>query len=425
MTMSNAAFGLSIALGVLLPSFAVAAPPQDGPRSTSLTAAFSPPDPIVGVTKVTIAGTASAKAKVIDTSTFPDGSVHRFAATADASGAYRDGPFVLRQLGTYRDVLRDEATGAQTTLSYSGLGDFTVAVDPASATILAGAEAIFTLTFKSVSGFGGEVVPLAPESSEIPGAAISWSTSTVRVPPNGSASVRLTILTLLSTPPRPYTVTLEGKSGSVIHAVAPAVALTVAGPKPGTITAAMSPDNPIVGVTKVTIRGSATAGGGVTDITTFPDGSTHRFYTTATGAGTYADGPFVLRQLGTYHDILRDDSTGATAKISYQGAGDFSTSVETASRTVARGQEATFLVTFKSQAGFGGTIRPAAPNSSKIPGATAAWSAPVVTLRPGESGDSRLSIQTSADTPPGIYEITVQGTNGSRTHAAGIHLTVR
>jgi hypothetical protein len=412
-----------IACGLLLPSVALAAPSEN----PGFTAALSTASPTVGVTKVTVTGTASARARVIDTSTFPDGSVHTFSAKADATGAYTDGPFVLRQLGTYHDVLRDDATGASKTISYSGQGDFGMAVEQASRRVMAGAEASFTVTFKSLSGFGGTVVPLAPDVSQIPGAAVSWSAESVRVPPNASASATLTIQTLIRTPARRYEIVLQGSSGSVTHVVEPAVKLTVTGPKPNSITAALFPANATVGVTKVLVRGRATAGEGVTDISTFPDGSTHKFAVNATGAGTYAEGPFVLKQLGTYHDVLRDDSTGATTKISYHGVGDFSASVDDAKQTVARGQEAKFLVTFKSLSGFGGTIVPAAPNLPAVPGATAAWSAPSVTVRPGDTGSSRLSVQTSIDTPPGTYKFTVQGTNGSVTHAvsSGVSLTVR
>jgi hypothetical protein len=423
MTTLNTARTFSIAYGLLLPSMALAASSQN----PAFTAVLSPADPTVGVTKVTITGTASAGSSVIDTSTFPDGSVHEFSFKADASGAYTDGPFVLQQLGTYHDVLRDDATGASTTISYSGVGDFSTAVDQASRTVMAGAEATFTVTFKSISGFGGRVVPLALNASKVPGAAVSWSASPVRVPPDGSASATLTIVTLIGTPARSYKITVQGTNGSVTHVAKPAITLAVTGPKSNTITAALSPANPTVGVTEVRIRGRATAGEWLTDTSTSPDGSTHKFFIKATGAGTYAGGPFVLQQLGTYHDVLLDSATGASTEISYRGAGDFSAAVDDASQTVARGQEAKFLVTFKSLSAFGGTIVPTASNLSEIPGAAAAWSAPSVTVRPGDSASSRLSIQTSTTTPPGTYKIAVQGTNGSASRAAPsrISLTVR
>jgi len=437
MTIAKTAGMVLIALG-LLPAAALAAPP-----STGLTAAFTPASPTVGVTEVTIKGKASAGAKVIDTSTFPDGSVHIFTVKADAAGAYTDGPFVLQQLGTYHDVLRDESTGASTTISYSGAGDFSVAVDPAAATLTtaqgdfsigidpanatmrAGLEARLKVTFTSVGGFGGELVPQLPASSEIPGAAVTWSASRLRVPPNGSVTAVLTILTLVGTTPRTYPIAPQGTSGSVTHALEPAIDLKITPTPPGTITAMFSPDHPIVGVTKVRIQGRATPGQAIVDTSTFPDGVRHDFFVSVTGGGTYDDGPFVLRQLGTYHDVLLDGATGATTEISYQGVGDFRAAVDQTSQTVARGQEAKFQVTFKSVAGFAGTIKLAVTDLSKIPGATASWTQPAVTVRSGDSIAAGLTIKTSTATPAGTYALTVQGTNGSVTHASDISLTVK
>jgi hypothetical protein len=436
MTIAKTAGTVLIALGLL-----TAAPTP--PPSTGLTAAFSPASPIVGVTKVTITGTATAGAKVIDTSTFPDGSVHIFTVKADAAGAYTDGPFVLLQLGTYRDVLRDDATGASTTISYAGTGDFTIAVDPAAATITtaqgdfsigvdpanatmrAGLEARLKVTFTSVGGFGGEVVPLLPASSQIPGAAVTWSSSRLKVPPNGSATAVLTILTLVGTTPRTYPIAPQGTSGSVMHALDPPIALNITPPPPGTITAMFSPDHPIVGVTEVRIQGRATPGQAIVDTSTYPDGVPHDFFVNVTGAGLYTDGPFLLRQLGTYHDVLLDGATGAKIELSYQGVGDFSAAVDRTSQTVAQGEEAKFQATFKSLSGFAGVVKPAVPDLAKIPGATASWSQPAVTVRSGDSIAAGLTIKTSTATPAGTYTLTVAGSNGSVTHASDISLTVK
>jgi hypothetical protein len=415
MTRKKIAGTLLIALGHLLPAAA---------RSEDVTAALSPADPVVGVTRVTITGRASAGAKVTDISTFPDGTIHAFSSMADAAGAFTDGPFVLQQLGTYHDVLHDTATGASTAIAYSGTGDFRVAVDPPGATITTGGQMRFDVTFTSVGGFGGEVAPQLPESSAPPGAAISWSAPRVKVPPNGSATAVLTILTLISTPPGVYAMDAQGTSGSVTHAVEPAIALTVTPPEPGTITATLSPARPIVGVTAVRIQGRATAGQQVVNTSTFPDGNAHQFVARVSGAGTYSNGPFVLRQLGTYHDVLLDGATGATVEISYQGTGDFSAAVERAGASIAPGEEATFTVTFKSLSGFAGAVTPAVPDVARIPGATAVWSSPAVTVRSGDSIAAGLVIKSSADTPPGTYTITLQGSNGSVTHAVPCTLTV-
>jgi hypothetical protein len=221
----------------------------------------------------------------------------------------------------------------------------------------------------------------------------------------------------------------------VTHAVAQPIVLTVTPREP--ITATVSPDRAIAGVSEVRISGRAAAGQLVINTSTFPDGVAHEFVATVSGAGTYTQGPFVLQQLGTYHDVVRDTATQATIEISYQGVGDFSTSVDRMSATVARGEEAKFEVTFKSLSGFGGNVRAAVPDLSRITGATASWSSPAVTAPNGESamttvpsGDSisvGLTIKASSATPPGTYKINVQGTSGSVTHTAPseIELTVK
>ena len=408
---------LMMALGLLAPSAASAA---------NVTGALSPADPIVGTTKVTIAGMATAGATVVGTSTFPDGTVHAFSAKADDAGAYKHGPFVLWQLGTYHDTIRDSVTGATTTISYAGAGDFRIAVDKPDATIVTGDHVRFKVKLTGVGGFGGEVTLQRP--AVVPGVHIFWSSSLLRVPPNGSATAILNVMTLNHARPDVYQVAVQGASGSVTHALAPAIVLTVQPPPPRTITATLSPDHPVVGVTEVRIAGRATAGQDVIDASTAPDGITHAFGFSVGGAGTYSDGPFVLQQLGTYHDVLRDSATGAKVEISYQGVGDFSTSVDRTSATVARGEEAKFEVTFKSMSGFAGTVTPAVSDLSRIAGATASWSAPmvgtgswslpVVTVRSGDSTAVGLAIKTSSATPPGTYKINVQGTNGSVTHTA-------
>ena len=111
--------------------------------------------------------------------------------------------------------------------------------------MMAGLEARLKVTFTSIGGFGGEVVPRLPASSANTGSAVTWSSSLLKVPPNGSATAVLTILTLVGTTPRTYPIAPQGFSGSVTHALEPAIGLTITPPPPGTITAMFSPDRPI------------------------------------------------------------------------------------------------------------------------------------------------------------------------------------
>jgi hypothetical protein len=392
-----------------------------------ITAVLSSPDPVAGVTKVRVLGTASPGARVTHLSIFPDHTAHSFILTSDSAGVYRGGLFVLEELGTYRDVVTDEVTGASATLSYGGTGDFGLTVDSPDQEIKTGEEAKFILTVTSRNRFGGVVVPQANASTAIPGAIFTWSTPRLRVKPGGSALAILRIRTLIETPAGTYRIDVSGSSGSVAHSLDPGLSLAVDPPPPGTITAVFSETHPIVGSTMVTITGKASPGQLVVDTSTFPDGIAHQFVVAVTGRGTYTDGPFQLHQLGTYHDVMLDGYTGAKTEITYLGEGDFSAAVDHASATVAPGTAAQFQVTFKSIGGFGGAVTPAVPDLSRIPGASTAWSAPAVTVRPGDMVAAGLTIKTSPDTPPGTYALTLQGTNGSVTHAVEpqVSLTVR
>ena len=325
-------------------------------------------------------------------------------------------------------------TGAAAPISHAGTGDFRITVDDPGATTVTGGRVRFKMTVTSVDGFSGAVRLAVPEGSLPRGAITDWASANLKVPVNGSATVVMTIWTLIETPPGVYEIALHAAGGLVTH-VAPPIVLTVTPPAPGTITATLSPERPTVGVSEVRISGRGTAGSIVVDTSTFPDGSVHAFANNVSGAGRYTDGPFVLRQLGTYHDVLLDSETGAKAEISYQGVGDFSTGVDRISETVTRGEEATFEVTFKSLSGFAGTVNPAVPDLSRIAGVTASWSPPpatpwsppAVTVRPDDSAAARLTIRTSSTTPPGTYKVPVQGTNGSVTRSAPseIELTIK
>src|SRR5262249_14119095 len=148
-----------------------------------------------------LVGTATPGATVTETTeTWPDGTVHGpFSTTANSSGNYTMGPFILQQLGTYRGTLRDSISGSTINITYSGSGDFSTSVNSTSQTVTAGQSASFVVTFSSVSGFAGTVVPAALNWSQIPGATASWSSQQVTVPSNGSTTATFTIQTASST----------------------------------------------------------------------------------------------------------------------------------------------------------------------------------------------------------------------------------
>jgi hypothetical protein len=216
---------LLLVIGLMLSETALVYQAADNP---GITATLSPAHPTVGVTNVSIKGTASPGAAVSDTSTYPDGTVKTFSFKADSTGKYEDGPFVLQQLGTFHDVLQDRATGASTSISYMGAGDFTLAVDPANRTVAKGETATYTVIFTSVAGFLGTVAPAEPKGLHIPGATAWWSQPLVSVPAKSSGVATLIIRTSAQTPAGTYrNIILRATNGSVIHAASPRISLTV------------------------------------------------------------------------------------------------------------------------------------------------------------------------------------------------------
>ncbi len=216
---------LFLVLGLMLSGTALV---NQAANNTAITAAVSPVHPTVGITNVSIKGMASPAATVTDASTFPDGTVKMFSFKCDSTGKYEDGPFVLQQLGAYRDVLQDRATGASTAISYMGIGDFTLAADPASRTVAKGQTATYTVTFTSVAGFQGTVTPAELKGLRIPGATAWWSQALVNVPAKSSGVATFMIRTSAKTPAGTYrNIILRGANGSVSHTASPRITLTV------------------------------------------------------------------------------------------------------------------------------------------------------------------------------------------------------
>ena len=389
--------------------------------TVTLTGSLSP-SATVGVTNTYLVGAATPGATVTNTvDTWPDGTTHGpYSATANGSGTYSMGPYILQQLGTYHETIHDSISGQTINITYSGTGDFSASANTTTQTVTKGNSASYTVTFSSVNGFAGTVVPAALNWSQVPGATGSWSPLQVTVPSGGSVQAVFTIQTSSSTTAGTYSnITLQGANGSVTHAASPASLTVSAGTV--TLTGSLSPSNATVGVTNAYLVGNATPGATVTNtVDTWPDGTIHGPYSaTANGSGAYSMGPYILQQLGSYQETIHDSISGQTINIAYGGTGDFSASANTTTQTVTKGNSASYTVTFSSVNGFAGTVVPAALNWSQVPGATGSWSPLQVTVPSGGSVQAVFTIQTSSSTTAGTYSnITLQGANGSVTHGA-------
>ena len=139
-----------------------------------------------------------------------------------------------------------------------------------SRTVTAGQSTTYTVTFSSIGGFSGTVTPAALNWSNVPGATAFWSPTQVMVPSNGSVTSTFTIQTATSTTAGTYNnIIFSGRNGGFVRG-APAVSLTVNAATVN-LTGSLTPSNPVVGVTQVSIVGTATPNATVTETDVGPD----------------------------------------------------------------------------------------------------------------------------------------------------------
>jgi hypothetical protein len=129
--------------------------------------------------------------------------------------------------------------------------------------------------------------------------------------------------------------------------------------------------------------------------------------------------------LGNYTVTLTGNSGAITHSTSMplvvnDSVGDWTGSVGKQTQNVPPGASAPYTITAIPVGGFAGDITLTA---SGLPaGATATFSPAIIA---GGSGSSILTIKTSATTPqPGVYTITVTGTNGILVHNTTVYLGV-
>ena len=87
---------------------------------------------------------------------------------------------------------------------------------PIEQRILRGGTVTFVVSLRSIDGFGGDVTMLArvlPEKELWAGS--SWSPQPVTLPPGGTATSTLTIVTTRATPAGRQAITVEGLSGDI------------------------------------------------------------------------------------------------------------------------------------------------------------------------------------------------------------------
>jgi hypothetical protein len=130
----------------------------------------------------------------------------------------------------------------------------------------------------------------------------------------------------------------------------------------------------------------------------------------------YANGQYQIDV--TAWDVV-GNQTAASALVSLNNAAtnpDFALTATPASQTVTQGGSATYTATVTPSGGFTGSVTLSA---SGLPTGASASFSPNPT-----SGNSTLTVTTSATTPTGTYPLTISGASGTLSHSTQVSLVV-
>ncbi|GAC1658927.1 MAG: hypothetical protein NVS9B1_20000 [Candidatus Dormibacteraceae bacterium] len=301
--------------------------------------------------------------------------------------------------------------------------DFSISATPASQSVVQGSPTSYNVTVSSVNGFTGTVNLSA--SGFGTGASGVFSPTSVA----GSGTSTLTVTTTNSAATGSFPITINGTSGSLSHSAG--VTLVVNPPPDYTI--AVSPSSQTVTqgngtsytVTVTAVNGftgavtfgasgfGAGASGSFSPASVNGSGSSTLTVTTTAGAAT---GTFTLAISGVSGTLSH--STNATLVVNAAPPPDFAIAASPASQSLTQGNGTTYSVTVTALNGFTGTVALSAAGF----GAGAAGTLNPTSVNGG--GTSTLTVTTTSTATPGSYPLTITGTSGSLTHAAGATLVV-
>ncbi len=305
--------------------------------------------------------------------------------------------------------------------------DFSVNVNPGSATVDKGGNTTFTASVLAQGSFTGAVqlgVFGAPA-----GVTASLSSTTV----SGTGDPQLSVTASKSATAGTYSLTLSGTSGTLTHntTFSLVVTNTVATPDfslsatPSTHTLVIGQSTSfsvsVAALNEFTGTVALTASG-------LPAGMQASFSPASiSGSGTSTlnvstnntavAGTYTLTIAGASGSLSHTATVSVT--LTAPPPPDFSLSASPSSQTVTAGNSTSFTVSVAAINGFTGTV--ALGESGMPAGMLASCSPASITT----SGSCTLNVSTTTSTTAGTYSLTITGSSGSLSHSATVSVTVK
>jgi hypothetical protein len=190
-------------------------------------------------------------------------------------------------------------------------------------------------------------------------------------------------------------------------AATPASATVTAG-NPASYTVTVTPVNGYTGSVTLSATGLPTGA----SASFSPNPTTGTSTMTVTTGGTTPAGASTITITGVDGSLAHSTTVQLTVQVP-----DFTLTAAPSSASVAQGGSTTYTATVTPSGGFAGTVALAV---SGLPtGATGSFSPASL-----GSGNSTLTVATTASTPAGSYPLTITGTSGSIVHSATVTLVV-
>jgi hypothetical protein len=302
--------------------------------------------------------------------------------------------------------------------------DISVTLSPGSATVTPGGAATYTVSVTPLNGFTSDV---ALSLTGLTSSQAAWSFSPAVIP-GGSGTATLTVSTSGSISPSTYPLSVAGSSGTTSRSATGS--LTVSPPPDFGL--ALTPAAQTVtagGTASSTARITALNGFGGTAVLSVSGlpanvGSTTVSPTQVAGGGTaqVTATTSPTAPAGSYPITVTANAGGMTHTATFTvtvAPPDWTIAVSPSSISISRRQTASYTVTLTAAAGAPG---PVTLSVTGLPsGATGSLSRNPF----APPGSATLTVRTTSTTARGTFNLRVTGSDGARSHAVVVTLTVR